>query len=223
MPDIPQFQTRRSRRQSIGIQIEPDGNIKVFAPYLIPQFIVNKFVADHKDWILKHLSKIKKTTPSVKTGYAENTPIPYLGQDYPLHFGKYTQINLTDKLNMPEILKFRLKKELTGWYIRQAKSVISQRTAYYCRIMDTSVNRLTFSDTSSKWGSCSRNNELQFSWRLIMAPLLVLDYVVVHELAHTRFKHHQHDFWQEVKKYKPAYKQYVKWLKENSRRIHSII
>jgi predicted metal-dependent hydrolase len=223
MQQIPEYQLIRSRRRSIGMQIIPGGKVIIRAPYLIPQFIIRKFIMDHIDWIIKNQQKLQKI-PSFKTQkFQERSELLFLGKYYPLHIGKFKEINLTNKLNIPDFLMFRIKQELKEWYIRQAKTIITNRTVYYAQEMQTSYKKIVFSDTTSKWGSCSRDNLIQFSWRLIMAPILVLDYVVVHELAHTKHKHHQRDFWTEVKIYKPACKQYIKWLRDNSHRVHTII
>jgi predicted metal-dependent hydrolase len=223
MTSIPDYQTIRSSRRTIGIQIQPPGVVIVRAPYLIPQFIIRKFVSDHLDWILENLAKFKNLPKIHNPALKEGSEMLYLGKNYPIHIGKYPKINVQGRLNIPDFLEFRLKKELTNWYIQQAKTVITSRVEYYSKVMQTSFRKIVYSDTSSKWGSCSPDNLLQFNWRLIMAPLLVLDYVVVHELVHTRIKNHQKGFWEEVKIYKPAYKQYIKWLRTNSQLVHSQI
>jgi len=141
---------------------------------------------------------------------------------YKLKVGNYKNIHIdppTDGLNFPNFLIFRAKKELDSWYIKQAKEIITKRVEHYSKIMQTSYKNISFSDTKSKWGSCGPDNALQFNWRLIMAPPLVTDYVIVHELAHTIEKNHSRDFWKKVELYKPAYRQYRKWLETNSHRL----
>ncbi len=118
-----------------------------------------------------------------------------------------------DKLLFPQGLVFRMEKELYAWYTKQAREKITQRAQQYAKRMHTEYLMVTFSDTKSQWGSCTHENNLQFSWRIIMTPLMVLDYVVIHELAHTKEKNHSWKFWTEVRKMTPAYKQHIKWLK----------
>lgn len=137
----------------------------------------------------------------------------YLGKEYTLHTGNHTSISLhEDRLLFPHVLQFRLEKEITTWYIQQARSVISNQVEYYSKHMNTIYASLKFSDTISQWGSCSRDNNLQFNWRLIMAPLLVLNYVIIHELTHTLEKNHSSNFWSKVRLHNPSYKQQIKWL-----------
>lgn len=81
--------------------------------------------------------------------------------------------------------------------------------------MNTKYKSIRFSDTFSKWGTCFPDNSLQSNWRLIMTPITVINYVVVHELAHTTEKNHGSRFWNKVSLYTPAYKQHRKWLDKN--------
>jgi predicted metal-dependent hydrolase len=223
MQKIPDYQIIRSRRRSISLQISHTGELIVKAPYLVPAFVVRQFVSNKSDWIEKQL-KLVTTFHTVKRGeIAEGDEYPFLGETYVLHTGSYTQIHIAGTLNIPAFLMFRVKKELADWYIKQAKKILTERVAYHAKIMKTSFTHITFSDTTSKWGSCSHDNALQFNWRLIMAPLLIIDYVVIHELAHTKEKNHGPKFWKLVSEYKPAYKQYVKWLRTNSHKLHSLL
>jgi len=140
----------------------------------------------------------------------------YLGKGYILHIGNHASIALQqDQLLFPQALLFRLEKEISTWYLQQYRKVIRSQVAYYAQLMKTSYISLKFSDTRSQWGSCSSDNNLQFSWRLIMAPLLVLNYVVIHELAHTIEKNHSANFWSKVRLHTPSYRQQIKWLQKH--------
>ena len=214
------FELIRQHRRSISIHIDHFGNIVVKAPYLIPRFLISRFVGEKKEWINKKLKHTGKPL-DIKKGSDKNDYL-FLGSSYKLEIGDFKKIEVADTIHYPKFLSFRAEKELKEWYISQAKEVISKRVKYYAAILETTYKSISFSDTSSKWGSCSADNALQFNWRLVMSPILVLDYVVVHELVHTREKNHSHDFWIAVAKYKPAYKQYIKWLKENSFRLHPV-
>jgi predicted metal-dependent hydrolase len=223
MEKIPEYQLTRARRRSIAIQITPSGGVQVKAPYLVPKMIIDQFVFSKRNWIEKHLtlvsSRIGKQNEQIKIG----KEYLFLGETYPLAVNHEKHITLTKTLNVPEAVMFRLKKELTAWYITQAKIIITERVEYYSSLTHTTYKKITFSDTTSKWGSCSHDNALQFSWRLIMTPLHVIDYVVVHELMHTKEKNHGVKFWSLVEKYKPAYKQHRKWLRNHSYTLHAVV
>lgn len=219
MSDIVISKITRSYRQSIGIQITPQGEVIVRAPHLMPKVFIEKFVEQKKEWILGHVTRLQAVSKPAQKKYIDGETFLYLGKEYPLRIGSFTQIQITDALEFPIGLQFRIKKELENWYIAQAKKKIKDRLEFHSQRMGTAYKSLFFSDTKSKWGTCGPDNSLQFNWRLIMAPLPVLDYVVIHELAHTKEKNHSSDFWSLVRLYTPAYRQHRKWLNENNGRM----
>ena len=101
----------------------------------------------------------------------------------------------------------------------RAKSVLTQRTAYFARQIGVTYGRITVRDQKTRWGSCSQTGNLNFNFRLILAPLEVLDYVVVHELCHRRQMNHSTQFWQEVAQVLPDYRKRKAWLTENGWRL----
>lgn len=100
-------------------------------------------------------------------------------------------------------------------YRGQARNVFEQKVRYYAGLMNVTYGRIAIRDQKTRWGSCSADGNLNFNWRLIFAPAGVLDYVVVHELAHRKEMNHSARFWAVVEMYMPEYKKYRNWLKEN--------
>ena len=101
----------------------------------------------------------------------------------------------------------------------RAKAVLAQRTAYFARQIGVTYGRITVRDQKTRWGSCSQTGNLNFNFRLILAPSEVLDYVVVHELCHRRQMNHSAQFWQEVAQVLPDYRKRKAWLTENGWRL----
>ena len=99
--------------------------------------------------------------------------------------------------------------------LKKAQEVFSQRVAYYSSKANSPYKRIRISQARSRWGSCGAKGNLNFSWRLIMAPLEVIDYVVAHEVAHLKIKNHSKHFWLWVEQLFPDYRQQRKWLKTN--------
>lgn len=99
--------------------------------------------------------------------------------------------------------------------IRAARSRIAERAAYYAGILGVSYGRITIRDQKSRWGSCSSRGNLNFTWKLVLAPPEVLDYVVVHELCHRIEMNHSAAFWKQVERVMPDYQEHRRWLKEN--------
>lgn len=100
-------------------------------------------------------------------------------------------------------------------YIAIARDIFTRKTEYYARIMGISYGRIAIREQKTRWGSCSSKGNLNFNWRLILAPEEVLDYVVVHELAHRREMNHSRAFYAVVESVLPDYRRARKWLKEN--------
>lgn len=105
-------------------------------------------------------------------------------------------------------------------YRGQARNVFEQKVRYYAGLMNVTYGRIAIRDQKTRWGSCSAEGNLNFNWRLIFAPAGVLDYVVVHELAHRKEMNHSARFWAVVEMYMPEYKKYRNWLKENGNVLH---
>ena len=216
------YTLQRSQRRSIAIQVTPMGTIIVKAPYLLPKFLIDQFVHKKASWIHKKIAVATKFPLQIKNTISEGDTYYFLGSPYVVKIGAFQKISCSETLNFPRHLLFRGKIELTNWYITKAKHIITERIEYFATRMNTTYRRISYSDTSSKWGSCSPDNALQFNWRLVMAPIIVLDYVVVHELAHTKEKNHGPRFWQIVASQKPAYKHHRAWLKENVNKLQMV-
>ena len=102
----------------------------------------------------------------------------------------------------------------------KAAEYIPERVKYYADIIGTNYGQITIRAQKTRWGSCTAKGNLNFNWRLVMAPEPVLDYVVIHELCHLRYMDHSEHFWNLVAEFCPAYKQYRKWLKEHGESLY---
>ena len=100
-------------------------------------------------------------------------------------------------------------------YRQAAKRYIYERVEYYIEMIGCHYSSIRIGDQKTRWGSCSNNGTLSFSWRLMLAPPRVLDYVVIHEICHLTYMDHSKNFWDLVSVYDPDYKEHRKWLKEN--------
>ena len=100
-------------------------------------------------------------------------------------------------------------------YIELARDIFTQKTAWYAQIIGVTYNRIAIREQKTRWGSCSSKGNLNFNWRLIFAPPEVLDYVVVHELAHRKEMNHSKAFYAIVESVLPDYRKWRRWLSEN--------
>ncbi len=209
---------KKSNRRTLSLSFSSKGEIIVRAPSLMPDFMIRRFIQKNQTWIEQKLAEYKdREKKGKKDGY-----YLFLGKEYKFSAGDYKQIEISgNKLLFPIALLFRKEKELEDWYIRQARKIITLQVEKYAIEMDASYREVIFSDTRSQWGRCTHDNRLQFSWRLVMAPMLVINYVVIHELSHTFEKNHTQFFWMKVRNYSPSYKQQIKWLKLHGESLYA--
>jgi predicted metal-dependent hydrolase len=204
---------RSRKRTTVGIQILPDGTIKVTIPYFFPKSHVSKILEEKKEWIqnarTKMLSRQQKKTP-------EGTYL-YLGKQYSLAIrpGQKELIEFSDKLYVANYNEKFFKTYLISWYKQQARKVIVERVNHYAKIAGLKFKSIALTSATTRWGSCSSNKTLNFNWKLIMAPIEVIDYVVTHELAHLTEMNHSKSFWETVRKMYPLYREYRTWLKRH--------
>lgn len=129
------------------------------------------------------------------------------------------QRKMQERENMRQQARIHLDAAQEKELRERAKSVLAQRTAYFARQVGVTYGRITVRDQKTRWGSCSQTGNLNFNFRLILAPPEVLDYVVVHELCHRRQMNHSAQFWQEVAQVLPDYRKRKAWLTENGWRL----
>lgn len=109
----------------------------------------------------------------------------------------------------------KLTEQQKHFYREKAREVLTNRVQYYALVMGITYGRISIREQKTRWGSCSAAGNLNFNWKLVLMPPGVMDYVVVHELAHRREMNHSRKFWELVESYMPDYKKYRSWLKEN--------
>lgn len=196
----------RSRRRTIALQIHPDKGVIIRAPLIMPKFLIERFVKSKQNWIQKHLEKAKEITQKiVKHSFTNGDKFLFLGEMKDL--GVYS------------------KKEVTNWYKTKAQSFLTERTNHYAKILNAprlipAIPRsIKIRKYKSRWGTCTAHNDLIFNWQILMAPLAIIDYLVVHELCHIVHKNHSRRFYDLVATLDPDYKKHRKYLRENARAL----
>lgn len=146
----------------------------------------------------------------------------YLGVSYPLKLVERSRENLvlnTGYFSLKTSTLPKAKEVFKKWYQEQARLLIEVRTAEFAAKYKLSYKLIKITSARTRWGSCSSRGTLSFTWRLVMAPLPVIDYVIIHELAHLVEKNHSKRFWTQVAAMMPDYAKHKKWLKENGLRL----
>ena len=190
------------------------------------------FVEQHIDWLNAQLDGLPTPVP-----FQHGTLIPYQGEVHQLVFcgprkrkqsGQgVVSVQPADELASEAKLSLHIlgsvdhaPRRLTDWLKKQARLKIAGQVDVHAERLGLTYTRLGIRDQTSRWGSCSSNKTLSFSWRLIFAPAHVLDYVAAHEVAHLREMNHSDRFWKLVEKTLPDYGNARQWLRENGQDLH---
>ena len=177
-----------------------------------------RFIEKSKDWLIRNTSD----SEPVKT-LAPGQSIPLRGVQHTICHGEKLSrpvISLDQEIwvkGAPE----HHSRRLMDWLRAEARADLSQRVAVHAASLGAKPGRITVRDTTSRWGSCSARGSLSFSWRLILAPPDVLDYVAAHEVAHLKQMNHSPRFWRHVEALIPDYEAPRKWLKRHGSGLHA--
>jgi predicted metal-dependent hydrolase len=218
-------QILRSKRRTIALIVNHDGTLIIRAPLRTTKKQIEDLVEQKAEWI-KSKQKLVKATYArfVPKEYINGEEFLYLGTPYKLSIvdGSIHPLRLADRFYLSHSVLARADKIFKGWYRTQAKKVITGRVKAYADQYGFEYRKVNITNAQTRWGSCSPRGNLNFSWRLVMAPVPVIDYVVVHELVHLHEKNHSRRFWDKVKNILPGYTQQVQWLKTNGHMLRLI-
>jgi predicted metal-dependent hydrolase len=207
----------RSKRKTIAIIIQAGGKVIVRAPLKIPERVIRTFVESKSAWIneKRNLALQRPVLPVRK--YADGEKFLLLGRHIPLRVvaGQKAALALQVDFVLARKALPQAQQVFEKWYKAYALKILTERVEYFSVLHGFRYEKLRISSARTRWGSCSAHGSLSFSWRLVMAPLDVIDYVVIHELAHLKIKNHSTVFWAEVARLMPTYRHQKDWLKRN--------
>ncbi len=211
----------RSRRTTIALIVERDGSLTVRAPKRATMADVQSFIHEKTEWIIRTRARFKSIVQVPKKHYADGETFLFLGIAYELKLVRPQRPALTfaHGFHLGNTSQKRGELVFTRWYKRQAFTILSERVKLFAEKNGFVPKRVNISSAKTRWGSCSPDGSLNFTWRLVMAPPDVIDYVVIHELAHLRVKNHSQKFWNVVENIMPGYRMQRKWLKENGGKL----
>ena len=218
---------RSTRAKRLSLKIDSTGKFTLVIPKFTMGFSVNRFIEQNADWINEHTEKAKnmqKLHPKPK--YQTGDTFYYFGEKVFLEVSPSSKkrpsikiredkmiICIYEKVSKKEGVEM-VKKAIEKFYRKKAEEVIHDRLQFFSEQYDFKYNNVVLKNQKTRWGSCSSSKNLNFNWRLIMAPIEVIDYIVVHELCHLKQMNHSLKFWKLIEKIIPDYKKSKKWLKE---------
>lgn len=211
----------RARRISITIK---NGQVTVTMPVGATAQQALSFLESKKVWLAKHLTKCDQIPSAGELVKSDEHQLLYLGKWHRVEVAtestRSIQIQLIDDRIIISLTKVpatadQLNKALDAWYREQAVMVCGEKLHHFSKIMGLTLQEYRIKEQQTRWGSCSTRNNININWRILLAPEAVVDYLIVHELAHLRQMNHSREFWLEVEKVLPGYCQEKKWLRVN--------
>lgn len=188
------------------------------------------FAREQREWIAERLHQVPAPVP-----FKNGAHVPYRGKEHVVRYvgvrrddarakGPVWRLRGADTGSFPEIRVTGhpdfVQRRVTDWLKTMAREELNDRVLFYAELFGVRPSRITIRDTTTRWGSCSPTRALSFSWRLILAPSYVLDYVAAHEVAHIRHMNHGARFWALVEEAIPNYEPAKRWLETNGPGLH---
>lgn len=215
------------RTRSIRLEIRRESGLTVVVPRKYTPKQVEDILLQKARWILRHLTAGKPLQmPLFKPAPGNGDSLPYLGKTIELSVtaeaGKYTTARFTDgRLVIALTSGVKTAPVLEAWYRMQARRVFTQKADTFKVIMGLSYKAILIRGQKTRWGSCSASGNITLNWKLLMAPPEIIDYVIIHELAHRKHMNHSQKFWQFVEHYCPGWKESRKWLVKHEDQLKS--
>ena len=205
----------RARRLSLRVS-RLDGRVTLTLPPGASRRHALAFVEDKADWIRRHLAD----RPDAERPMPGAT-LPFRGADHTVTTGPGRSVRLSNgAIEVPHRDPEHTPARLMAFLKHQARGALVEAVDRHAATLGVSPAKLTLRDTRSRWGSCSVRGDLMFSWRLVMAPPEVLDYVAAHEVAHLVEMNHSRAFWDTVARTCPGFEAPRRWLKQNAEALH---
>lgn len=217
------FELIRSQRRSLSLEVYPGGRVVVRAPLRLADHHIRAFVQNKWPWVEKKLQQ-QQQLAQPKPRFAPSEHFAYLGHFYALVLCEPHQPSYLNKdilfLAVRSQQASDIRQALLAWYKQQAQLVLPQRVAMYAQAVGRQPRRLNFRYNQRRWGSCNAQiASLNFNILLMMVPLVLIDYVVVHELCHLLEPNHSNRFWRKVAAIMPDYKTRQQALRQLEPRV----
>jgi predicted metal-dependent hydrolase len=212
-----------SRANRYSLRLPPGGGDPVLTLPMNGRFTeALEFVHRHRPWLAERLARRPDTVP-----FVNGSIVPIRGTETRIVHRPETSRGATQIIDAPDGPQLivtgtaeHLARRVLDFLRREARKDLEAAVAVHTGRLGVTAANMRLKDTRSRWGSCTAKGELAFSWRVIMAPPHVLDYLAAHEVAHIRELNHSHRFWRLVRETCPDMDRGQAWLKKNGSRLH---
>jgi predicted metal-dependent hydrolase len=207
---------RSARAKRLSLRISRlDGRVTLTMPLRAPEREALAFAQAREDWMRGHIAQVIVGQSAVIGG-----TVPLRGIEVPLVAATGRRVLLKDGVLHVPGAQDQVGTRVQAFLKVEARNALAQAADRYAQTLGKPYSRLSLRDTRSRWGSCSSKGVLMFSWRLIMAPPVVLDYVAAHEVAHLQVMNHSAAFWDVVAQLMPDYAAHRAWLRQHGESLH---
>lgn len=213
------------RATRITLRIEPGGKaLKMTVPYGLHHREVDDFLDRHNSWLKSRLSKFSDDGRVIDGASINIRGVPHRIE----HTGSLRGVTHIESNGAGEAilrvsgLPDNLGRRVAAFLKKEARSDLERLVAFHAKAVGKPVRSISMKDTRSRWGSCSHEGNLSFSWRIVMAPESVINYLAAHEVAHLREMNHGPKFWALCERLCPDTETAKNWLKRNGSQLHAI-
>ena len=212
----------RSKRKTLSLTINENAELVIRAPLRLSIKKIQDFINEKESWINRKQAIIEN---QIKDVTSNQNKLLYLGSLFPININQsatkdlmFTGEEFIANSIEPNPLSLSIKK----WYKKKFREIAIPRVTYFAEQHNLMVNQIRIKNQKTMWGSCSSKNNINLNYLLLMAPMKVIDYVIIHELVHTIHRNHSLDFWSLVESIMPDYKEHKLWLKTNGYKLRRV-
>jgi len=210
---------RSAKRKKLTISVERDRSVIVHAPEGADEETIRRLVETKRQWLFGKLNHTQKYQQPHAPGkeVVNGESAAYLGREYRIEMTetKSGSVEFSRGFFIPPTHQAKRRKVLRDWYVSRAKELILPRVELRARDLGVTIHGARIVDNRYRWGSCTVKDRVNFNWRLIKAPMYVIDYVIVHELTHLLEANHTPQFWNVVRAKVTSSEKAKLWLKEH--------
>lgn len=206
---------RRSARKTLALEIRPDGTLLVRAPLRMSRAAIDRFLREKADWIVQKQQAVRGSAAHNELVVEDGARWPFYGDELCLQLTDTTHAVYDADTRILRLPAAHPAEVLENWLREQTRRICTEKVQQWAAIMGVTYATVKVTGAQSRWGSCSSQGSLNFSWHLILCPPAVVEYVVIHELCHRRHMDHSPAFWKMVEQYCPEYTVCKQWLRKH--------
>ena len=222
-------------RKDVRIVVDLVNGVVIYAPEEKSDKKIHDILSSKARWIHEKTQELDQVKIDVSPKeFVSGEKLPYLGRQYRLKVHRESQKSATIGFKQgkfiavvpinwnQEKVQTTLEDNLITWYRKHGLKKIQERAAYYEHLLGVEAKSIQLKTQHKRWGTCTPDGNIYLNWRIVMAPVRVIDYIIVHELAHLRIPEHNQDFWNLVRSILPHYEEDKEWLRIHGMKLYCV-